>query len=91
MENRYVQAALTFMRHAGLKSIMVEGFEGRVYQPERIEELDLNIDMTLVNGQELSVDEAAQVIRMLLREIVECKLIAPEHFLSVPAGTFMCT
>jgi hypothetical protein len=74
-ENRYVQAALAFLRAAGLKSITVQDFGGKTYQPERIEELDLNIDMPIANGQELSLDEADQVIRMLLREIIWCKLV----------------
>ncbi len=80
VEDRYVQVALAFLRSAGYTSIRVEDFEGNTYQPERIDELRLNIDMPIKNGQELIMEETAQAIRMLLRGIIWCKLVVPGRF-----------
>jgi hypothetical protein len=69
VEDAYVSVALAFLREAGVKALSVEGLEARESPPP------------VAAGISLSLSEAAQVIRRVLREELWCRLEGQSAFI----------
>ncbi len=77
-EDAYVTAAVAFLQEAGVRSLNVAGLENHA-----------GITLSLHDGSALSLSEAGQVIRRLLREDFWCRLESKEAFVHVGYDYYM--
>jgi hypothetical protein len=83
-EDRYAAAALAFFRRAGVPRLAVEGLERPDDPPPRAVEYGLadllHEGRPLHEGQRLAEAAVARTVRLMLRELVWCRLEAPGRF-----------
>jgi hypothetical protein len=83
-EDRYVAAALALFRASGVPSVRVEDLEADRPVPPCAEELGLTAladgGPPLRPGMRLGEDALARALRLVLRELVWCRLESPGRF-----------
>lgn len=82
MEDRYVAAAEEFFRESGLETLIVRDLEQSNQSASHITEhgLDNIKNVNLSKGQHVTMQELDPIMRLLLREILWCKLENPRKF-----------
>jgi hypothetical protein len=77
-EDAYVAAAVAFMREAGVPSLAVAGLENHADAP-----------LPFSDGVILGLDDAAAVVRLVLREELWCRLEGPGAFIHLGYDFYM--
>lgn len=82
MEDRYVAAAERFFLASGLETLTVIALQQPSTRPDYAVEHGLNdIDNVSLNeGQQVTAKELGTIMRLMLREVLWCKLENPEKF-----------
>ena len=84
MEDRYVAVARAFFREAGVPTVTVKGLEADVAPVPRAIEFGLaallDEGAPLIEGRRLTEDGVGRAVRLMLRELLWCRLEAAGRF-----------